>query len=116
MLVSRYIDCFHGREGKISQKDLASYRKDLVKSIKNLEAYFLDEKLCCEGLLSYLSNVETSIKSFQKQLQAAEDIITDQVLDISPDVNHIVNFEDTLEIIHNAKAYFISSAEYSYIY
>lgn len=36
MILSRYIDCFQSREGKIKDKDLINYRKDLVKTVKNI--------------------------------------------------------------------------------
>lgn len=46
MILGRYIDCFQSREGKIKDKDLINYRKDLIKTIKSIEAYFQDEKVC----------------------------------------------------------------------
>jgi hypothetical protein len=58
-----------------------------------------------------MNNMESTIKNFQKQVLNAEDSITDVILDISPDINHIVNFEDTLEIINNTKGLFFSQAE-----
>ena len=58
-----------------------------------------------------MNNMESTIKTFQKQVLNAEDSITDVILDISPDINHIVNFEDTLEIINNTKGFFFSQAE-----
>jgi hypothetical protein len=58
-----------------------------------------------------MNNMESTIKNFQKQVLNAEDSITDVILDISPDINHIVNFEDTLEIINNTKGFFFSQAE-----
>ena len=58
-----------------------------------------------------MNNMESTIKNFQKQVLNAEDNITDVILDISPDINHIVNFEDTLEIINNTKGFFFSQAE-----
>lgn len=36
LILSRYIDCFQSREGKIKDKDLINYRKDLIKTIKNI--------------------------------------------------------------------------------
>lgn len=36
LILSRYIDCFQSREGKIKEKDLINYRKDLIKTIKNI--------------------------------------------------------------------------------
>ncbi len=68
LLVSRYIDVFHGVESKVGQKQSGNYKKDFTKSLKSIEDYFKDEILCFEGLLTYLSNVENIIKQFHKQV------------------------------------------------
>ena len=40
MLLSTYIDVFYGNEGKVTEKDIKCYRKDLLKTAKSISSYF----------------------------------------------------------------------------
>ena len=57
MLLSFYIDTFHGKETKVNDKTFVAYRKDLLKTVRNIGTYFQDEKQCYEGLLQFLDNL-----------------------------------------------------------
>ena len=40
MLLSSYIDVFYGNEGKVTEKEIKNYRKDLLKTARNISNYF----------------------------------------------------------------------------
>ena len=111
MLLGHYIDVFHGSEVKLTEKDIKSYRKDLLKTTRNITAYFQEEKVCFEGLLSFLKHLEATIQTFHHQLLSEEDHIIEQISEVSSDIDFIVNFEDTLELVNNSKANFITVKE-----
>lgn len=79
--------------------------------MKNIRIYFQEEQSSFSTLLSYMKSLETTIKTFHRQVLNAEDGITDHILDISSDVNHIVNFDETLEVINTIKNFFYSLIE-----
>lgn len=111
LLLSHYIDVFHGRDVKLTEMEIKNYRKDLLNTARTIGTYFHEEKQCFEGLLSFIREMEKLIDSFHKQLLSEEDHIFEQISEVSSDINHIVNFEEALEIINSSKIYFISSSE-----
>ena len=92
MLLSTYIDVFYGNEGKVTEKEIKSYRKNLLKTVKNINNYFQEEKLCFEGLLSFIRALEGTIKSFHTAILKEEDRIIETISEVSGDINHIANF------------------------
>ena len=40
LLLSHYIDIFHGIDNKLNEKEIKNYRKDLASTLKNISTYF----------------------------------------------------------------------------
>lgn len=109
--MKNYIDIFNDKAIKVTEKQLINYRRDLARTICNIQNVFVEEKKSFELLIQYISDIYVKIKEVQTNFIRIEDEISKDAINIPEDINAIVSFQEIFDVINQSKYYFESANE-----